>query len=96
MYVNQKEVSEKKTETLFIHPSYFKNQDRNNDTQSINFISAIQHGKAIVSEVTPSELLQMDIEDVKKVAKINELFDMISDTRDKTFGDIVKKVLKKD
>ena len=73
-----------------------KNQDRNNDNQTMNFITAIQHGKAIVSDVTPSELLQMDIEDVKKVAKINELFDMISDAQDKAFGDIVKKALKKD
>ena len=62
----------------------------------MNFITAIQHGKAIVSEVAPSELLQMDIEDVKKVAKINELFDMISDAQDKAFGDIAKKALKKD
>lgn len=62
----------------------------------MNFITAIQQGKAIVSEVTPSELLQMDIEDVKKVAKINELFDMISDAQDKAFGDIAKKALKKD
>lgn len=38
----------------------------------------------------------MDIEDVKKVAKINELFDMISDAQDKAFGNIVKKALKKD
>lgn len=45
----------------------------------MKFIAAIQHGKAIVSEVTPSELLQMDIEDAKKISKINELFDMISD-----------------
>lgn len=41
-----------------------KNKDRNNDNQTMNFITAIQHGKAIVSEVTPSELLQIDIEDV--------------------------------
>ena len=73
-----------------------KNQDRNNDNQTMNFITAILHGKAIVSDVTPSELLQMDIEDVKKVAKINELFDMVSDAQDKAFGDIVKKALKKD
>ncbi|MCQ2583427.1 MAG: hypothetical protein MJ160_05935 [Treponema sp.] len=73
-----------------------KNQDRNNDNQTINFITAIQHGKAIVSEVTPSELLQMDIEDVKKISIINELFDMISDAQEKSFGDIVKKALKKD
>lgn len=72
-----------------------KNQDRNNDNQTMNFITAIQHEKAIVSDVTPSELLQMDIEDVKQVAKINELFDMISDAQDKAFGDI-KKALKKD
>ena len=38
----------------------------------------------------------MDIEDVKKVAKINELFDMISDATDKIFGPIVKNALKKD
>lgn len=73
-----------------------KNQDRNNDNQTMNFITAIQHGKAIVSDFTPSELLQMDIEDVKNVAKINELFDMISDAQDKAFSDIVKKALKKD
>ncbi|MDY4986154.1 MAG: hypothetical protein SO112_09085 [Treponema sp.] len=73
-----------------------KNQDCKNDNQTINYIRAIQHGKAIVSDVTPSELLQKDIEDVKKVAKINELFDMISDATDKIFGPIVKNALKKD
>lgn len=35
-----------------------KNQERDNDNQTISFITAIQHGKAIVSDVTPSELLQ--------------------------------------
>jgi len=73
-----------------------KYQECKNDTQTMNYIRAIQYGKAVIRDVTPSELLEMDVEDVKKIAKIDELFKMISDAQEKAFGPIVEKALKKD
>lgn len=73
-----------------------KNQDCKNDNQTMNYVQAIQHGKAVIRDVTPSELLSMDVDDVKKIAKIDELFNKISEAQEKTFGPIVKKALKKD
>ena len=61
----------------------------------MNYVQAIQHGKAVIRDVTPSELLSMDIDDVKKIAKIDELFNKISEAQEKTFGPIVKEAQKK-
>ena len=61
----------------------------------MNYVQAIQHGKAVIRDVTPSELLSMDVDDVKKIAKIDELFNKISEAQEKTFGPIVKKAQKK-
>lgn len=73
----------------------YKYQDCKNDNQTINYVRAIQYGKAVIKDVTPSELLSMDVEDVKKIAKIDELYKMIADTQEKVFGPIVEKSLKK-
>ena len=74
----------------------YKYQDCKNDNQTINYVRAIQHGKAVIKDVTPSELLSMDVEDVKKIAKIDELYKMIAEAQEKAFGSIVKQTLKKD
>ena len=73
----------------------YKYQDCKNDNQTINYVRAIQYGKAVIRDVTPSELLSMDIEDVKKITKIDELYKMIADDQEKAFGPIVEKSLKK-
>ena len=73
----------------------YKYQDCKNDNQTINYVRAIQYGKAVIRDVTPSELLSMDIEDVKKITKIDELYKMIADAQEKAFGPIVEKSLKK-
>lgn len=64
----------------------YKYQDCKNDSQTMNYIYAIQQGKAVILGVTPSELLNMDVEDVKKIAKIDELFKMIADAQEKVFA----------
>lgn len=55
----------------------------------MTFIRTIQHGKTVIRDVTPSELLAMDIEDAKKIAKIDELFNLISEAQEKAFGPII-------
>lgn len=37
----------------------------------------------------------MDVEEVKKIAKIDELYKMIADAQEKVFGPVVEKTLKK-
>lgn len=49
----------------------------------MTFIRAIQHGKTVIRDITPSELLAMDIEDAKKIAKIDELFNLICEAQEK-------------
>lgn len=39
-----------------------KYQGCKNDNQTMNYIRVIQHGKAVIKDVTPSELLSMDVE----------------------------------
>ncbi len=56
----------------------------------MNYIRAIQYGKAIIRDVTPSDLLEIPVENVQMITKINELFDMISDAQKKIFGDIIQ------
>lgn len=73
-----------------------RNKACKNDSQTMTFIRAIQHGKTVIRDVTPSELLAMDIEDAKKIAKIDELFNLISTAQEKAFGPILKDALKKD
>lgn len=73
-----------------------RNKACKNDSQTMTFIRAIQHGKTVIRDVTPSELLAMDIEDAKKIAKIDELFNLISTAQEKAFGPILKAALKKD
>jgi len=67
-----------------------KYQSCNNDNQTMNYIRAIQYGKAVIRDVTPSDLLEMPVENVQMITKINELFDMIGDAQEKAFGDIIK------
>lgn len=73
-----------------------RNKNCKNDSQTMTFIRTIQHGKTVIRDVTPSELLAMDIEDAKKIAKIDELFNLISEAQEKAFGPILKDALKKD
>lgn len=66
------------------------NQDCKNDNQTMNYIRTIQYGKAIIRDVTPSDLLEIPVENVQMITKINAFFDMISDAQKKTFGDIIQ------
>lgn len=74
----------------------YKYQDCKNDSQTMNYIYAIQQGKAVILGVTPSELLNMDVEDVKKIAKIDELFKMIADAQEKVFAPCYREGAKKE
>lgn len=67
-----------------------KYQDCKNDNQTINYIRAIQYGKTVIRDITPSELLEIPVENVQMITKINELFNMIGDAQKKAFGDIIK------
>ena len=42
-----------------------KNQECKTDAQKENYVDAIQHGKYVIGEVNYTELLSIDIEDVK-------------------------------
>lgn len=67
-----------------------KYQDCKNDNQTINYIRAIQYGKTVIRDITPSDLLEIPVENVQMITKINELFNMIGDAQKKAFGDIIK------
>lgn len=67
-----------------------KYQDCKNDNQTINYIRAIQYGKTVIRDITPSDLLEIPVENVQMITKINELFNMIGDAQKKTFGDVIK------
>lgn len=71
-----------------------KNQNCKNDNQTMNYIRAIQYGKAIIREITPADLLEIPVENVQMITKINELFSMICDSQEKAFGDVIKTSLK--
>lgn len=67
-----------------------KYQDCKNDNQTINYIRAIQYGKTVIRDITPSDLHEIPVENVQMITKINELFNMIGDAQKKAFGDIIK------
>lgn len=67
-----------------------KYQDCKNDNQTINYIRAIQYGKTVIRDITPSDLLEIPVENVQMITKINELFNMIGAAQKKTFGDVIK------
>lgn len=73
-----------------------KNQDCKNDNQTMNYIRAIQYGKALIKDIIPEMLKKMPVENIEMATKINELYKMISDAQEKTFGSIVENALKKD
>ena len=57
--------------------------------------TSIQHGKAVISEYNYNELLYIDIENVKIVTAIEDLYQKIVEAKEKAFGPIVKQALKK-
>ena len=73
-----------------------KNQDRKTYEQAWRYLDAIQHGKAVIGEYNYNELLSIDIEDVKIVKAIEDLYQKLAETQEKAFGPIVKQALKKD
>lgn len=73
-----------------------KNKYMKTDAQVINFYRAVQHGKAIVIDVTPEMLASLTEDDADIVKRINLLFDMMAEAQEKVFGPIVDKTLKKD
>lgn len=73
-----------------------KNQDRKTYEQASRYLDAIQHGKAVIGEYNYNELLSIDIEDVKIVKAIEDLYQKLAETQEKAFGPIVKQALKKD
>ena len=64
--------------------------------QASRYLDAIQHGKAVIGEYNYNELLSIDIEDVKIVKAIEDLYQKLAETQEKAFGPIVKQALKKD
>ena len=73
-----------------------KNHERKTDAQASRYLDAIQHGKAVIGEYNYNELLSIDIEDVKIVKAIEDLYQKIVEAQEKAFGPIVKQALKKD
>ncbi|MBE6354496.1 hypothetical protein [Treponema sp.] len=73
-----------------------KNHERKTDAQASRFLDAIQHGKAVIGEVNYKELLSLDIEDVKIIKEIEDLYQKLAETQEKLFGPIVENALKKD
>ena len=73
-----------------------KNQECKTDAQKEKYVDAIQHGKYVIGEVNYTELLSIDIEDVKIVKTIEDLYQKLTEAAEKTFGPIVKQALKKD
>lgn len=72
-----------------------KNQEHKTDAQASRYLDAIQHGKAVIGEVNYKELLSLNIEDVKIVKAIEDLYQKLAETQEKLFGPIVEKSLKK-
>ena len=62
----------------------------------MNYIRAIQYGKALIKDITPEMLKEMPVENIEMATKINELYKMIEDAQNKAFGPILDKALKKD
>lgn len=73
-----------------------KNQECKTAAQVSRYLDSIQHGKAVISEYNYNELLSIDIEDVKIVKAIEDLYQKIVEAQEKAFGPIVKQALKKD
>lgn len=73
-----------------------KNQERKTYEQASRYLDAIQHGKAIIGEYNYNKLLFIGIENVKIVKAIEDLYQKLAETQEKTFGPIVKQALKKD
>ena len=72
-----------------------KNQECKTDVQASRYIEAIQHGKAVIGEYNYNDLLSIDIEDVKIVKEIEDLYQKLAGAQEKLFGPIVEKSLKK-
>ena len=72
------------------------NHELKNDAQASRYLDAIQHGKAVIGEVNYNELLSLDIDDVKIIKEIEDLFQKVTEAQEKAFGPIIKQVLKKD
>ena len=73
-----------------------KNHERKTDAQASRYLDAIQHGKAVIGEVNYKELLSLDIEDVKIIKEIEDLYQKLAETQEKLFGPFVENDLKKD
>lgn len=72
-----------------------KNHERKTDAQASRYLDAIQHGKAVIGEVNYKELLSLDIEDVKIIKEIEDLYQKLAETQEKLFRPIVENALKK-
>jgi hypothetical protein len=72
------------------------NHELKNDAQASRYLDAIQHGKAVIGEVNYNELLSLDIDDVKIIKEIEDLFQKVTEAQEKAFGPIIKQALKKD
>lgn len=72
------------------------NHELKNDAQASRYLDAIQHGKAVIGEVNYNELLSLDIDDVKIIKEIEDLFQKVTEAQEKAFGPIVKQALSKD
>lgn len=73
-----------------------KNQECKTTAQASRYLDAIQHGKVVIAEYDYNEFLSIDIEDVKIIKAIEDLYQKIAKAQAKTFGLIVKQAFKKD
>ena len=71
-----------------------KNHERKTDAQASRYLDAIQHGKAVIGEYNYNDLLSIDIENVKIVREIEDLYQKLAGAQEKLFGPIVEKSLK--
>ena len=59
-----------------------KNHEHKTDAHASRYLDAIQHGKAVIGEVNYNELLSLDIEDVKIVKEIEDLYQKLTETQE--------------
>lgn len=71
-----------------------KNQDCKNDNQTMNYIRAIQYGKSLMRDLTPDMLLEIPVENVEMLTKINKFYKMIEEAQNKVFGPVLKESIK--
>lgn len=66
-----------------------KNINAKTDAEASRLMDVIQHGLAVIHDVTPADLLNMPIDEAKKVAAINEMNEEIAKAQEERFRSIL-------